>query len=117
MLVGGLGPEGPLRDYLRETKAGQLQIMPSTLFIGDPNLLLFIPPVIYWMLNRNIQHLKVLTKRKKKKTPDLLDCSLFAGSIVSSASAHLLIYWSVFMGIVLVCLAAVTKNTIYQLAY
>lgn len=48
---------------------------------------------------KNIQLLKSsFRKEQLKKNPDLLDCNLFASSLVSSDSAHLLIYSSVFMG-------------------
>lgn len=45
------------------------------------------------------QHLGVATEKNNEKASDLLDCNLLcANSVVSSDSAHFLIYPSVFMG-------------------
>lgn len=42
---GWPGPDTPWGTIAEITKLGHGQIMPSSLFIGDQNSLLFIPPV------------------------------------------------------------------------
>lgn len=71
--------------------------MPSSLFIGYQNSIIYSTSHPMNAKQKH-QHLRVATKKNHEKAPDLLGCNLFANSVVSSDSAHFLIYSSVFMG-------------------